>query len=550
MIRSVSTYPWLISAGLLLACRPTTVSNCLSTSGETLKLASTDGVAQGGYIQFDDKACNATFEVEQITSDKIKLRAYSARHCRWENSFENKSTQIHLFFSSTPQRNAGYIKNIPVREDFTDRSTELIKDFQKSAIPRELEVFYRDALTVPTHSEFDSPTVPHAPDSPGPVDVQRQNIICLNEKIPRFDSAITLTDLCWSALDVGIYDLEISKTSVSERVYKFLTQQLSEKQKRAAAYLQQYPKITPLIGDQRSDMTQLQTNLRFQKYAQLAYLLSFDHCKVPSPANGASALICKNQSKMIELAGKYLTEIDTDGKPINIFDRLAREKEFAVPGIPLRDLRAGRRLALPQASATFMTLHDKAVRHATDMFSTFKMSQRIFLDNMLKRIEHNTNNPDKTSLSSDFVVSTNVKIGADGQFSPPVFSQFHISEIATGNQSLEIARDLSTLESIKKQMHGVTQYGTLRIGARNKNMRVNFDATDSGSLITLGGLVPLMVLNTVDDKPVSGGASILALPEAQPETDSSADGTAAVPSGPNAPAAGKKGKVPISAVCR
>ncbi|MEN9808737.1 MAG: hypothetical protein RLZZ488_304 [Pseudomonadota bacterium] len=542
------TYSVFLSASLLLACKPTSESSCLSTSSETLKLAPTEKVAQGGYIQFDDKACNATFDVEKITSDTIKLRAYSARHCRSENALDNSKTQVHLYFSSTPQRSAGYVKNIPVTEDFTTRSKNLLKDFQKSSLPKELEGFFLAALKVPTHSEFDSQRGGFG--AAGSVQVQPENIVCFNEKIPRFDDSISLTDLCWSALDVGIYDLEISKTSVSENVFKFLSQQLADKQKKTAAYLQQDPKITPLIRDQKGDLTRIQSNLRFQNYAPLAYLLSFDHCKVASPAEGASALICRNQNKLIELAGKYLTEIDTDGSSINIFDRLARETDFAAPGIPLRELRAGRRLAMPQASATFATLQNKAELYSVDMFSTFKLSQRTSLDNMLKRIEQSSNSPDKTLISQDFVVSTNVKIAADGQSSPPVFAQFSISEIALGNQSLEIARDISTLEAIKKQIHGVTQYGTLRIGVRNRNQRVSFDATDSGSLITLFGMVPLMVLNTVDDKPVSGGASILALPEAQPETDSSADGSVAAPSGPSAPVTGRKGKTTVSAACR
>jgi hypothetical protein len=46
---------------------------------------------------------------------------------------------------------------------------------------------------------------------------------------------------------------------------------------------------------------------------------------------------------------------------------------------------------------------------------------------------------------------------------------------------------------------------------------VKFLPTDSGSVLTLSGVVPLMTLNTVDDVGTSGGTAILALPEINDE---------------------------------
>ena len=47
----------------------------------------------------------------------------------------------------------------------------------------------------------------------------------------------------------------------------------------------------------------------------------------------------------------------------------------------------------------------------------------------------------------------------------------------------------------------------------NKSTKIKFGPTDSGAMLTFAGVVPLLVVNTVDDKPTSGGSAILALPE-------------------------------------
>ncbi|MEY2986567.1 MAG: hypothetical protein RJB13_88, partial [Pseudomonadota bacterium] len=58
-----------------------------------------------------------------------------------------------------------------------------------------------------------------------------------------------------------------------------------------------------------------------------------------------------------------------------------------------------------------------------------------------------------------------------------------------------------------------TKNGTLRVAFPRQSEIVKFQPTDSGTLITLHGVIPLMVLNTVNGEGTSGGSAILDLPE-------------------------------------
>jgi hypothetical protein len=70
---------------------------------------------------------------------------------------------------------------------------------------------------------------------------------------------------------------------------------------------------------------------------------------------------------------------------------------------------------------------------------------------------------------------------------------------------------VSTSEPVASK--GVRTLGILRMYLPSKSTKIKFGPTDSGAMLTFAGVVPLLVVNTVDDKPTSGGSAILALPE-------------------------------------
>lgn len=545
-----------LSLALTVACKPTTQSTCLSTSTESLRLAETHTLTQGGYIQFGDKACNATFDVTDVGAETIRVKAYSARHCRFENALEASKPLLHLYFAQSPERGEGYIKNIRVREDFSDRATTLMTELKKLGLAPEVEVQFLQALKIPTHAEYDAIVPPQDPaqiSSTVPSDAKQ--LICQNDTIiPRLaPTAQTVSDLCWSALDVGEYQLEIRRSENVPEIFKFLSQRLNEKKRQSEAYLAKNPKIANFATEQKKDLNRIQSLLRFQNYSKLAYLLSFDHCKISQTGSSPSVSLCKNQPKLIELAGFYLAESDSNGNKTSVFDRLAAEKNFELPALSLAELKSGKRFASDKTPASFALTEQKANRHATDMYSVFRDVLSNSLKQLIDRIKQNSIDKDQSQLSSAFIVSTNLQIQQSDGLSDPSFAQFPLTAVSRAPQFIQIATDTSGLKALDQTVHGVTQYGTLRIGVPQDSQRLTFGKTDSGSLITFNGVVPLMVLNTVDDQGVSGGASILALPEAQAENFSTGNDSVSKPVGPNSASNSKaksKGKSAFTAACK
>lgn len=537
----------------LVACLPPSESTCMSTAAESLPLADTQSIVQGGYIQFADKACNATFDIISLSSESIRLRAYSSRHCRNENGLEIPKTFVHLYFNESPERSAGYIKNLPAREEFVERVSNYSAELKKMSLPKELEVVFLQAVRIPTHAEFDAVLAQQQPaDSLDPVNRNPENLICLIEQIsPRLpDVAGPRSDLCWSALEIGQYDLELSKSDISAEIFSFLAKKLNDKKRLKADYLGKNPKIAAFATEQQNELSTLKANLRFQNYARLAYLLSFDHCKISQASGGISSSICANQSKLIELVGNYLIEPDASGTAINIFDRLAREKDFEQPGISFSELKAGRRFTADKTPTTFAQADERSNRYSTNMYSVFRDQVAGFLRRMIERTKNSTSESDKSTLSASFVVSSNLRIRSGSGFSDLFFTQYPLTQIAKNPQSIQIATDTSGLRALEQTTHGITQFGTLRMGVPKATERVAFNKSDSGSLITLSGFVPLMVLNTVDDQGVSGGASVLVLPEAQAEEFPSVSKTSSGKS-PSANSTGsRKNKIPATTACR
>jgi hypothetical protein len=539
--------PFLLA---LVACKATSTSGCLSTSSESLKLAESYPFVQGGYIQLGDKACNASFDVVGISADIIKLRAWSARHCRAENGIENGRTLVHLYFNDTKERTAGYVKNIPAREEFSTRASALAAELKSMGVPFEINAKFLMAMKIPTFAGADALDPRALEDSTSALPTDRENLVCQNENIaPRFSSLGNWSDLCWSALDVGHYDVEIRRQDTKPEDFKFLGEKLAERQKLAAERLKSKGNIAVFAADQRKQFESIQAMVRMQQAAPLAYFLSFDHCRISSNGTSLSAYLCKNQGALIDVAARHFVESDETGAKINIFDRLAKGKDYQVAAIELAGLKQGRRLPVDKTPTTYDAMLEKSRAYAFDFHSDYLVAAKLAMQKLVDRVKSNSIDADKYSLSSAFVVSSNVQLKSGNAFGDPAFAQFRLSDISEKQISIRIAVDTSGTRAIDNTIHGITQFGTLRLGIPREDERVTFGQTDSGSLLTFAGLVPLMVLNTVDDKGVSGGASILALPEAQPEVVSPS--TTAVSKIPNSNDASKKKKNSVQySACR
>jgi hypothetical protein len=494
---------------LITACTRTSGSNCLAAGMTTVESSKTSAFVQGGYIQFGDKMCTATFEIIDVGQNEISLRAYSARHCRFESSSNKINTSVSLYFDQTIGKSAGYIKNIPVQEDFSMRAASAMSAVAQLNSPAAKDLV-TEALQIPIHYD------PWGDD----IFSGKDSIICNNKEIaPDLnDPAKTLNQSCWNALDLGAYDLRIQRTSVSAGDYLFLSERLKSKQSELKSSLDKNP---ALAAEHQKIRTQLASSLgllRFKKVSRLAYLLNLDLCKVRSSADVNTNQLCSIQKKMIDLVGQNFVEIDDSGEKINIFDRLAKvgtTDNSGVPGLSFSRLRAGERMQLQQDSIDFASALDLATGLAAEINSIYKNKTTLLAISIRNAIKSQSGNVSETKMSPALVLGTNLNSIDSSGLKKMRYVQLPLTAVSSNPSHFVLTGQIDHL--LLGHIFGVNGYGILRFGLPRSSDVVRFQPTDSGSLISLSGLIPLFVLNTVNDQPTSGGASILALPEASSE---------------------------------
>lgn len=70
--------------------------------------------------------------------------------------------------------------------------------------------------------------------------------------------------------------------------------------------------------------------------------------------------------------------------------------------------------------------------------------------------------------------------------------------------------------------HTMLPFG-FRISSQFSRLKVKFERGDSGSILTLDGVLPLLALHSVDEEETSGGASLVALPARRPSRSGGAE---------------------------
>ena len=518
----------LFACTALSACKPSTPSQCLSVSSSPLTISEQSNMVQGGYIHFGDKMCSAMFDIIDINAEQIRLKGYSARHCRFENGLNMDKVAVSLFFDRSPTRSAGYIKNIRSEESFVARASGTMNEVAKLNAPLATS-FFLDALRIPTQydpwgGDIFSDTG-ETGNSPG--EAKNSSLTCnnFNQVPPIDDPNDTLTDSCWSFLDLGTFDLVIKKNSLSARNYQFATSQLTLKQKALSGYLAQNPSLNRAYFDQRKQIDGVMGLLRTQKAARLAYLLNFDLCSAPM----RNESFCGNQKKMIEIMGQNFIELDENGSRINIFDKIAHSKNSAglslIPGLSYAELLAGKRLSLPTTPANFTEAEQLAGAFAGDFTNLLKDKTAVAIILMRKLIAEQSKAVSEEIMSPSLLASTNFSVKNSTASREFQFALFNFENIVADKNKIRLAPDDRSAGN--KNIHGISKFGTLRVAFPRDAQVVKFQPTDSGSLLTLSGVVPLMVLNTVDGAGTSGGSAILALPEVSDDENSVASTTIA-----------------------
>jgi hypothetical protein len=481
----------------------------LSVASSEPKIGATPDFVQGGYIHLGDKMCTATFEVNEVTADFISLRAYSARHCRVEKSTSSLANSVSLYFDKSPTRSAGFVRKIAAKESFSARAEKARREVSALGV-NGLNELFADAFEIPVH---------YNPFGEGEFS-GADSIVCNNiDFIGEIsDPQKKLSQSCWSFLDLGVFDFEISKSSLGSKDFAYVSDRLKAKKAALIGFLSANPSLQRQYADHRKRVHSVTGLMRLQKATRLAYLLNMDLCKISSAAGIDTAKMCSMQRRLIEIAGQSFIETDESGRQVNIFDKLSKLADLSTPGEPYSNLLAGRRLATGQDSLTFANADEIARAYSVSMWHIFKDQTAIAIQSFRRVLKEHSGETLEDKVSPALSVSTNFSVNGKSSETGVRFGQFPLSFLSKQpDKFVFVQGNPQNKNTPDRMLFGVGFFGTLKMGVPREVENIKFLPSDSGSLVSLKGVLPLMVLNTVDDKPTSGGASILALPEAKEE---------------------------------
>jgi hypothetical protein len=506
---SINTLFSIVVLGLLVGCKPSRDNGCLSVASSEPKIGVTPDFVQGGYIHFGDKMCTATFEVSDVTADTISLRAYSARHCRVEKTTASVSNFVSLYFEKSNTRSAGFVQKIAAKEIFSARAEKARREVAALGVNGASELF-ADAFDIPVH---------YNPFGEGEFS-GADAIVCNNiDFIGELDDPQKkLSQSCWSFLDLGVFDFEISKGSLGSKDFAYISERLKAKKAALNGFLSANPSLQGQYVEHRKRVHSVTGLMRLQKASRLAYLLNMDFCKISSAAGVDTAKMCSAQRRLIEIAGQNFIETDESGRQVNIFDKLSKLTDLSMPGESYANLLAGRRLA-GHDSLTFANADEHARAYAVSMWHIFKDQTAIAIQSFRRVLKEHSGQTPEDKVSPVLSVSTNFAVKGKSGAADIRFGQFPLSFLSRQPDRFVFVKGFArdTKNDPDRMLFGVGFFGTLKMGVPREVEAIKFLPSDSGSLLSLKGVLPLMVLNTVDDKPTSGGASILALPEAKEE---------------------------------
>ena len=509
---------------VLTACKAASTSECLSAASSEIKISDKSEFVQGGYLHFGDKSCSATFDIVGITADHIKLKAYSARHCRFENGLDLKKVSASLFFTDSGTGRAGYVKNIPVSERYVDRAAAMMQQVKKLGSPK-AEAMFLNALRLPT--QFDPWTGGAYAEYSG-ID-SKASLICKNhEEIPPIpDPQDQLTDSCWSFLDLGTYDLVIRRDTIPSSQFFYLSQNLSKKSAGIASLLNTNSALNASYYESRKRIESIMSLLRSHQSAWLATLLNFDLCH----ESVKTSELCNNQAKLIEILSKNFVEPDSSGTEKNIFDWLHDNPTYQTVQLSRASLLSGQRVAVSAELKSLTELESFVSGLVTDLRSDLLHQSAIYIIKMKEIIAQQSQGTRIDALSPAYYIGSNFVARNDRQGAQYRFGLFGFYQVFSDPKAVKLSPPgLGIQDTV---VHGVTKHGTLRVAVPRQTEVVKFQPTDSGTLITLYGIIPLMVLNTVNDEGTSGGSAILALPQIDYD-DEAVSPNVAQPSGSDA----------------
>jgi len=489
LCRTVGMFVWkhtfliLPLAGGLSACSPKTTP-CASSQVAIEDTSAIDSRLKaaplGGFIHIGPRACTTTLSLVSANESTLVVNAYSALHCFREDKIQKEKVSLSVWIPASTGRTGGYLSKIPARDEFFERRAEFMIEIEKLDKPF-LNERLRDIMQIELPYFFEDKEQVRKNVNDGDSEKLLRNI-CLSATEDKLNVPKS-QHTCWSALDTGVRKLEIRAVDIDPARFVALRRSLESHAAKLQNLLRsdsQMAKTYQLWSNRIQGLTGL---WRLTNYSPWAYFLNKNMCAMITPDMPESAL-CAARDKIITISKKYMVEIDADGTQKNIFQK-ADELGFG--------------LNQNLMSESSIELVNLMPRKAFDKFHEVFQSFRTDLKQRIR-----TQNDQMMSLPPEYVIAANPFVaGASGKTSIAGFSLLKGSVLIP--------------EGVQVPSKGMSSKGTLRFYVNSSKADAVFGKTDSGAMITYAGVVPLLVLNSVDDEPTSGGASILALPEAQPE---------------------------------
>ncbi|NBW83698.1 hypothetical protein EBR21_18285, partial [bacterium] len=291
----------LLSLTFLAACNgaKSGSSSCIQAVSPSSDSSTVQFVPAGGFIAFADRGCTATFSLRSSDSNSIKLNAYTASHCSRDDKADNEKVSIAVYLPPSGGVVGGYLKNLPVRDEFYERRAAFFADVRK--LNNNRASYIAESLSkIPSFGSWWGFTVPSTePVSPTQENVNR-NLCLLKGKTDETFSTSTYSH-CWSVFDTGMRNVELLRSDIGDVKFNRLRAYMSKKSSEQKAFLdgnvqlrQQYDSWTRQIEGRMGAF-------RLLNYVKLAAFLNAEICGKYLPSASADKVACTVRSNLIDL---------------------------------------------------------------------------------------------------------------------------------------------------------------------------------------------------------------------------------------------------------
>lgn len=477
----------------LAGCQPGGRGGGKSGCSETLALVDDSSailstppvVPAGGFIIIGSRSCTATFLLKSASDASISVSAYSAQHCFKEDSITPEDISISVHIPGNGSISSGYLKNLKAKDEFFTRRSDFINEVQKLASPAaftmakqavEIALFAQRGIESLDPNKSDEENAATAASD----DYQRN--VCISSQTDRL-SVKESQEVCWSALDSTVRTLDLKRDELGAKQFYTLRSYLELKKNGHDSLLNSSKNIARHFQIWNDRLHGQVGAWRLLNYVNIASFLNKEVCGKYLSKEDENQSICSVRDSMVTLVKKHLVEVDIDGKRKSVFDQ-AQELGFGIES-PFVRTEAGRSMAAK----------DLYQAKASERFYSFMNNKILELQKMFP-----TKGEKIVALPKQFGIAAN-----------PIVTQSSSQANAMTFALVDSAALVSASDPVASK--GVRTVGILRMYLPNKSTKIKFGPTDSGAMLTFAGVVPLLVVNTVDDKPTSGGSAILALPE-------------------------------------